>query len=753
MKQDIFHYYYPMPDDVAQSILISETENNIHLRPLHPNAKKLWLFNKLLKNLLTRRKTALVINSNADYELMEEFLSDHNLQQLCFTFTHSRSNNEKRLRDFSPLIVSGRLKTKKYQESLVAILESHVEFVNHLQYINGKNSSIHYTLSKLIIKSIHYRIALGSWASFLPDATEMTQKDFVKIKKLMPDALAVAKGNNSFLEPFSIINTEVFNLFTKEDAWASCIHQIKKQENQIRELLEMIQSYKFDFISSEFNTYFRSFYSIYVHLSALRLIENPSQEETVRISVFESQLLNALKKAEIPFTSEQVQSIQDLEQLRKLAYNSALQKWITVASTSNISSETHFLHPVYFSFINALKPSQVIKFDIATIDRLKTLDEISHYSKFLLPTLESIKKLEPHFGIYYDWKVFLNNMPTEHRIYFESLNSVPLIQWDNLLELSSLEKQIEQIGTFHLDEFKTSFNELFDNIEIFRNELLSNINSIHESGQHQAIEEIKSLQEPISSLFTHNKAAELSLPDYYHSLPLISKVFPIVILENIKPDFIPSFNEKCWDEIIFMDTENSHSEKLKNSSHHVIHLHEASSSESIFNIALLQAPPVKLINILTNIHHGESFTPIQQLSQFIFANFNKFKVYINTKEFIISFLPEEWNHLFAGSILKNYNEFSLTEEKGIDKLSNWLNYKPTIKKVWVLDNLISSEGITVQQLGWQRHFIRCLKNAGFQIENFELRSLLEARISWTSYFSEGIYSVTPANKSIAEMQI
>ena len=101
MGQDSFIYLYPMPDDVAQSMLISETESNIHIRPLNQNARKLWICNKIIRNLLTKRKTLILIDQPEHVRLLEEIIHEFQLQPLSFLFTHSRSEIEQKLLQYN----------------------------------------------------------------------------------------------------------------------------------------------------------------------------------------------------------------------------------------------------------------------------------------------------------------------------------------------------------------------------------------------------------------------------------------------------------------------------------------------------------------------------------------------------------------------------------------------------------------------------------------------------------------------------
>lgn len=752
MNPEIFHFYYPIPDDIAQSILISETENNIHLRPLHDHAKKLWLYNKLIKNLLMGRKTILVVNTSSDYDIIEEFLQSHKLHQLAFIFTHSRSNNEKRLGEFSPIIVNGSLKTKKFIEAVQKVSDTHFNLALHYDFVFNRRSNAHFTYSKLIARSIHYRNQLGQYAFLIPEINALSQKDFLRLKKILPDAISLSKGNHSFLENFQIIKPEVFNLFSKEEAWLSCLHEIKRLETQFKVLYQKIQSYQNSFIENHFNQKYKNLYELFIPLESLYQSVDPTQEQSIRISVIESQLAKELMTIDSHFRPEQLKLYRDSEQLRILSYKYAVTQW-----------EQHFEQELIDTLHNGIKYE--INSLLSTCKILNLIDENSNailsikkaknIITKLLRKFDSIKRLEEYFGIYFEWQVFLNNLPASHRNYFISLNSIPVIHWENLLELAHIEKQIESFGTFHLSQVKLSEVDFYSAIDEYKSEMLPFIQYKYESVQHKSVSNLQSSHTSLYDLIHLHKQSDLTLTDFYQSLPLLSDIFPILVLDNVKPDNIPNFNGRIWDEVIFMDSnlDNIQSEKLKNSCHHVIHLHEASSSESIFNIAMIQAPPVKLNNILLDLHPSDPFTPIQNLSQFIFANKSKFTVFINSKEFILSFLPEEWNQLFSNSLLKDYNMFDLSEDSGIEKLNNWLHFKPTVKKLFVLNHLLVTEGMTIQQMGWHKQFIRCLHYAGFQIEYFDLKVLCESRTEWPYYFSNSLFASPIIKEPLSEINI
>ncbi|MEP7196848.1 MAG: hypothetical protein ABI851_10025 [Saprospiraceae bacterium] len=735
MQNEIFEHYFPMPDDIAQSILIAETESKIHLRPINLNAKKVWLYNKLLKNLLTNRKTILQIDNQTDALLITEFLEEIGLDKLCFSFTHSRSNNEKKLKEFEPIIVNGIINPDSFGIAVKHLMKSYTEVLRSYNAYYQKDILLQENLSSYIQKSIRIRQNLIPYEGFQSDFSKLSQKDFISLKRNLKEAIELSKGSNPFLSVFQIINKKIFELFNEEEAWLTISEHLNSLKESVVPILSTIQFIKEQFVERlicDQQKAILSHFNLFVNLNSKSVLDS---EEEIQLSLITAKLTSSISQLSKDESLVQIENLKKLNihQLLHLIAMHAQEKWNSESCTLfNGQSMDKLSTDLVFqarSLIYKLNHSGI--FEIRIIEFLS----IQHIKSILLDLrkeAELVLSLKSYFSLFYSWKKYLLNCTENQQQFLQELTVLPSSQWQLLLELSHTEKLIEQGHLFDaisLNERLDGFNQ---SLEQYKKELIKTLAAKYEKQQHSQLEEIKNNQPELKKLIIDRAFSELSLSDYYTRIPLLAELFPIIILENTKLDYFPSIANKIWDELIILDdsSTNVNIHKLIGSAYHIIQLQETPSNDVFFNIALTQSAPEKLKNILFETHHSESFTTIQQLSNFIFSNKPSFTVLLNSDELIISFLTLSMTKLMLNLHENEYNIFSISESKDFERFNDWLMYKPTKKIIWTMDNLINTESLSIQQLSWQKHFIKCLKVAGFQIENFSSEILLNIRNIW-----------------------
>ncbi len=741
MNYEEFQAYYPMPDDVAQSILISETETNIHLRPTHANSKRLWLYNKLLKNLLTKRKTIIYLTQASDYSLLEEFLIEHNLQKLAFTFTHSRSNNEKNLLEFTPIIVNGSLKTKNLEFAINNLYLKHNDYHKAIWSIYKKTNSSNQNFSTLLSQSLELRQSLKTYSNLLPDTELLSAKDLLQIKILLPEAIQYIKIKNNFLEPFTYIHEKAFDLFTVEESWSAITHHIQDCKNKIIDLLHYQNAVKAEFYKDHLSKIESELLHPFEFIISSTIRENLNLEEDLNLKLQLSEFSNKLEVLCPNTKVDNVKSIVELEQLYKIIQNEVDCQWITEKNevTNNVSSK--YIKTILKEteeFFNWLNTKSILHSNYAHYDSIHKNEEVL---RSLLFQLNAITQLADFYPAYFQWKQFTRNIPRQQLILIQKLYHIPSQYWEAVIHLLLIEKQIQNIDQTYIFKLKTLEKEFYESLEKYKSEILPYISYQFEKLQHKAIENLIITDQNLYSIFKFHRASDANLSEQYVFLPQLSEIFPIIILDNIKTDYLVPHEGKVWDEVIYMDENPSHNniDKLKAACHRLIHVNESQNSSSIFNIAMMQAFPEGLVSLF----YTQSVIPFQklnQLNQYIFNNIDHFDTWLNSKEFVISFLPQEWNEILKKSLMSDYNYFKISGDSGFERILNCLSFQVTKKKVFILDNLYSQEGLNIQQLAWQRYFIKSLNKVGFEIVNFELEKFLELRFVWNKYFNSDLYS-------------
>ena len=193
MRQDLFLYLYPMPDDVAQSMLISETESHIHIRPLNANAKKIWLHNKLIRNLITSRKTLILVDSAEDVTLIKELLDQFNINHLSLFFKHSRSEIEKHLIEFSPKTIAGKLDIDPTHEILDQIAIQYFHLVKIYENIYHKTNPSHENYIEQLCRWIKLNTTQTNFRLFSNEWIKHQQ--YLRLKKGIESAASIYQVN------------------------------------------------------------------------------------------------------------------------------------------------------------------------------------------------------------------------------------------------------------------------------------------------------------------------------------------------------------------------------------------------------------------------------------------------------------------------------------------------------------------------------------------------------------------------------
>ncbi|MEO6189432.1 MAG: hypothetical protein ABIO44_02770, partial [Saprospiraceae bacterium] len=690
MSYEGFEFYYPMPDDIAQSILISETENDIHLRTTNINSKKIWLYNKLLKNLLTNRKTLISIDTPQDAQILTDFLNEHQLESLCLFFTHSRSTNEKTLKEFKPLIVNGKILSKEFHDAFIHLRKTHSEFTNSIQSIYKKDSTHQVNLNSLLCRSIQLRQELSPYEGYQASQSNLSQKEYISLKQNLNLAIECSKGGDKFLSILDLLHSNMFEMFEQDESWNTIEHHLTDYKKYISRLLALIQICKENWIKSFIQVTQEKIIPNYKFLIECSLIEHLTSEERIQVSFISQQL-----KSQIPEITQDTALFEietflklNLEQILLLINESAQQKWengnISISESSEINSSIEDIALQVKIFEHKLHQNAIVQEQIISTDSILELKQNLH---ILLDKFNAILKLKPYFSLYFEWKKFLLNCTLSQVSFLQDISLTPTLLWHKFLELSFVEKQINQLPIFEVSQFNQKSERFNQSIVHYKNKLIPFIKGRFESIQHKNISKLCDSEIELSKLLDQHVDSLFSLTDYYQKLPLLSELFPIIVLDNAKEEYYPNLTKTVWDEIIVLNEEMplSLNDKISNGAHRRISLHHGQTTESAFNIALLQAPPDILKDILYHIHHSESFTTIKNLTNFIFANQTRFTVLINANDCIISFMPIEMTKLILQMNSESYNLFQVSEEQDFERVNEWLLYKSTKKKIWCLD--------------------------------------------------------------------
>lgn len=730
MSYENFEYFYPMPDDIAQTILMAETEPEIHLRPLGINNKKIWLYNKILKNLLTGRKTAIVTFTSSDIKLLEEFLYQHDLESLCFFFQHSRSNIEKSLKEFQPIIVSGKLAHEQYNTQLKILRETFGELKkSHLAMFAGNtNKRLH--LVSLLLQSMRLRSACGEYLGlFTPPCCRFSFVEYVSFKGKMDDIISLSGGFDLALRPFEIIKQDVIKMFSAEEAWHTIDSDIGQMLQLIQEIMLEVGNATHRHFQLELTRLQRRL--IDLHKKIIKLIQQEvrTAEDDLHLDLYCQQWNELLGEYKIRgFNTRSEISSADWASLITLASDALKDKlsgrlFHLHIQNSNESNANSFFDK-YFSIRtkSIFNLPELNKEDSdASLTTLRTI-----YDHLII-----LRKLKSYFEKYYHWQSYFESCSSKEQEFLNQCRQIPSDKWGLMLDLKYVEDIIGGMPLCEIEDNEARTEQFLEAIDKYKSIVNPEIRSRTESNQHFAIRSHCQANAELHKLLILHKNSDYTLTEYYALLPQLSEIFPIIVLENVKEDYLPNVEKICWDEAIFIGSEMSPSfqEKLERSSRRRIFISPEVSHFADLSIALIQAPPEGIDNIVAseNIRNSQS---IKGLSEYIFANFTQPVALINNEEFVLSFMPEDITAYAARLNHLQYNIFRLSEQSDILRLQDWLNYPNTRKVIWTLDAILEPNHLTIQHLGWQMHFIMSLRHAGFEVKTFRTKELLEHYFLW-----------------------
>jgi len=750
MPYDQFEYYYPMPDDVAQSILLAETESKINLRPTNLNAKKIWLYNKLLKNLLTNRKTIISIDSTTDVHLLYAFLKDHEIENLALFFQHSRSNLEMFFKTFSPVVFKGRLLSNELFEIQDKLKQQHTELQKALQSIHGKSTFSEESLLTLCIKSIKLKQELSSHVGFTPNLSEVLSiKDFHILKQRLEEAISVAKGSDPALAPFEILHDNLFELFDHEEAWLIIYDHIENFKSNISNCLIRLTQIEKEVFRSKIIEWQSKINNCVDTINQLQSLPDRTSQENVRLDLAYLDLNQIIPELFFNSKNPDIDAFLQLnnQQIHHLIFEKVLHSYETLDLYNQIfSGRTKFDVSVELEFINNINSKNILrKIEIPNADIKQTIQ----FLKTFYHQLQSVLRLKSYFGLYFSWRNFIQTFTIPIQKYFESLKQIPPHLWHLAIEYSLIQKQIFLSELHRYQKIEELQQKYKSQIEHYKANINHHILSKYEGVQHKSTIKIVKENKEFNKLFNQRLDSDYTLSDYYSQINHLSEIFPIIILDNVKEDYISVCTGKVWDE--FIDLKEIPSpllyEKMSEMSYHSIQLNDNPQSDTVFNIALHQSPPEVLKNILQG-HISETAGNMKNLVNFIFSNKSKFHILVNSNEFIISFLPIELTKLVVGFYDTSFNIFEIDEINHQVRMYDWLAFRSTNKKIWTLDQMIDLNPMTVQQYGWQKQFIKCLVYAGFEQVNFSSSVFLEIYNVWDFPNQQNIFSNTKESNKI-----
>jgi len=726
MVHDIFSYLYPMPDDVAQSILISETETNIHIRPTNSNSFKCWLHNKLLRNLATQRKTLILVDKQEHLKLFEELIELFGIQALCFNFHHSRSQIEKNLIKFSPITVSGSLNISKFKDSCNHFhsLSNHLIQSIGKTYLHGDHSS-----DPAYLALCRYIKLNKSEFYFLPQLNaRLNLKEYQYLKQVVETLVKNSAGQLYELHPLRRLNHFSFELFLPEEAWTyfsyflsnwyikgkSLIGELRMVNKEIKiknsKELFLRKSKLLQFWKSTFQTSNDPRSWSVEHQLACEKVNSFLKEfgsEQIRFSEFdnfsESDLKVILDKTVQIFLTNQSEFL-PTNAVEEPAFNASL-----------ISLEIK-LKVWYQELVNSRILQNVC--DLESIPMSQQVDQVHQ----LMSWVKEILDHEDEFPSYYEWMALTNQLSSAQTEVLDSIKHLPKTMWAQAIEYIYLNDLFGKsdfldnlVNEQNIAECKQLLLELKDNFPRY-------LHSIYEKWQYLALQQLEHKNDCIFQTLKHKVDSKYTLSEFYQNLDSLSSLFPVVILESSHPEFFPNNLDAHWDEIwnLSPTIDENFLNRYMKSCHHFINIYSEHSAFSQFNIALSQSAPIKLRDSLFETASSDNFLTIQSIAAFIYNNFPQMRIFVNNDTHCISFLPRHLESLILQWSESNWNQISMDELSAVDKLTEILIYKGTTKKIWLADEFFSANIVSIQQLEWQWHFLKCMQLAGFQVENFSM---------------------------------
>lgn len=742
MGQDSFIYLYPMPDDVAQSMLISETESNIHIRPLNQNARKLWICNKIIRNLLTKRKTLILIDQPEHVRLLEEIIHEFQLQPLSFLFTHSRSEIEQKLLQFNPVTVPGKLNLEQFETLNKALKIVHNNLKETYDSLYQTKSGLQENFVSSISKAISLeQVKKNEFFRISPLHEPLMQREYQSMINLLESFKTCKGGKLHESHPLNQLNDKLFELFLRDEAWTYLSHFLTHWKKTGSQILNELNEYLDYWFISENKRICHQFSK---YISELKWLQSNQTDQSdwmlkhqLAVEKFEK-YRNFLKPSD---TSEiitfnyrnEIPSISDLKPEINNCLNHTLKslKLSEIRDRDIVLSLKSILERA-IKWQNDINSSGIIHQTIQL--QSDTLPELIHSIEKHIKFADTILDCSSSFAPFFDWKIQYNLLTDRQKNILDLLQSAHPDSWEMELKRHYQDSILKQTFDYNAEFIPDWIKEFKTSVAQIKSQWTSYLLSKYEQKQHQSLQKLSEKDSGLYESLKNNQKNEHTLSEYYQLIPLLTDVFPIIILENSHREYFPTLTQPVWDEVwnLCPADEDQQLAKFGKSAHHYISIHEELSSHAEFNIALNQAPPSRLKNILHDLHPTEVTTHINGLANFILSNFPKLKVLVNSKKLVLSFLPKELEQLFIQLSGVEWNLIQLEEQDGAERLSELLMHKSTQKKIWLADQLFSTASLNIQQLEWQWHFLKCMEVAGFEIENVESNQLFQLKSFWPS---------------------
>lgn len=719
MAQEIFSYLYPMPDDIAQSMLIAETETRIHIRPVNELAKRTWIHNKLLRNLLTERKTIILVDKLEDSKLIEDCIQKLELESLVLFFNHSRSDIEKKLQQFHPLTVAGKLQT---QECLQIGLQLQWKFQNLHSKFQISQHKIQSSSDSLINQICRY-VRLNSRQIEFTQNGELliSYSSYRNLKQSLDSFQKNIAGCLPMDHPLQKLNHHTFELFLPEEAWSYIAHYLAQWNKGAKKLLSEIRWIEDELKSEEFKKLKDKLVSLLQDLYILHALDsNPTSRIQIEKQLSLERLQEWLKDFEIFINPEDIHDLhsilslqeQLLQKLRNKVQGS--QELLEVSSDTPASLSIRHWRKQSASWISELENTQILHSN--QNPGTEDIEELKSTLQFLAGLSDQILKSESLFQAFYEWKKLSQNLQQDQLLVLDHLLSIHPNHWHEVLDQIYLNGLIEKHQPPDLEELG-QFRETLKN---YKHSLPPYLKSRYEKIQYQGIQKLKTSSPQLFSTMIEKKEQSFGLTDYYQNLSYFSDVFPIIVLECAHPEYFPANVMQSWDEIwnLCPQLNTDYLGRFEKASQRFVSIYSEFSSSGDFHIALNQSAPRIAPHFLNTGQSQDKLLQAQNTASFIYSNFPNFRIFVNPECHCLSFLPKSLESLILQWSNSNWNQISLTDEDPIEKLTEILLFDRTSKKIWVSDGIFQSQSLGLQQLEWQFWFMEWLREAGFEVENF-----------------------------------
>lgn len=154
--------------------------------------------------------------------------------------------------------------------------------------------------------------------------------------------------------------------------------------------------------------------------------------------------------------------------------------------------------------------------------------------------LITLRKLKSYFEKYYQWQSYFDSCALKEQEFLIQCRQIPPDKWGLLVDLKYVEDIIGGMPLCEIEENETRTEQFLEAIEKYKSIVNPEIRSRTESNQHFAIARLSQLDEELQKLLILHKNSDYTLAEYYSLLPQFSEIFPIIVLENVKEDYLPT---------------------------------------------------------------------------------------------------------------------------------------------------------------------------------------------------------------------